>query len=212
MLVLILTKFNVPNNSKILYDLFSDYNREIVGYNNDEDIVKMFSAYQNDCILIIKANSIIVDKDQLFNLLNSNYDITYFNKNKDECEHQVKINNELRYSVNPNSTQCVLFNRRSMDYITQHYKGDNFKEYLNTLALHSKVVKLTSVVSSHNVVEFDINLSESIDDLERLIQCDYPYKKNKMYNTNIKLLIFFIVFIVILVGVLYLLLTCKNCT
>ena len=211
MKVLILTDKSRPNNSEKIFNIFPSlkFSPEIIQYeieNETEIILELLKKYQ-ETIFIIKADSII-NENKIFQVLQeaeeNKIDILFLNKIKDECENQIKINQNLRFSVKPNSVQGVVFNKKAISHILEYYKKEeNFINYLNFIASNSKANNFKIAVSSQNIIEFDINLASSINDFEKLIQCDIPNNKNKIYSTGMRLFIFIIIIVVIFLIIVY---------
>lgn len=155
-------------------------------------------------IFILKDNMILVNNNfskLLTDVRDENYDVVWFNKVKDECEYHIKINDHLRKSRRPGSIQAVYINGKTLDFIKSK---DIMKEVDLIKLLNSLTLTRKTAVTANNYFMTDMNSVTSIKDFESFIECDYPYKKDKLYNSSYKAIIFLIFFLVIVLFSLYL--------
>ncbi len=200
------------DNSEELKKNLSEYNTEII---NEEGEFKLYIKRFTDSLSSKRENIMFLRGDSYINNLNDfddiitksiekNIDILYLNKNKDRCENHIRIDSEFRYSSNPNSLQCVMFNKKAMEYIIKNYNINyNFQDFLNNIAHTCEINNLKSVVSTRNIVEYDINLSRNLKDHEKIIQCDSSYNEVENFICNNVLLIVFLLLVLIVFLLVY---------
>lgn len=135
------------------------------------------------------------------------YDVLWLNKIRDECEYHYKIDDDLRKSRRPGSIQAVYI---SEDVVKLICKSDikNYDELV--IFLNSMTYVKNTAVTANNYFIMDMNAVTCIQDYEKFIECDYPYKKDKMYTTSYKVAVFLIFLLIIIIMTVYLVITFRS--
>lgn len=155
-----------------------------------------------DYIILIKNNMIPVKSDIIeiiYDCMDKNYDIVWFNKIRDDCRYFHKINNYLREAKTPNSCQTVLISQKACRKISKidYTSEKEFISILNSLVTSN----LKTAVTSNNLFYYDMNSVSSISDINKIIECDTDKNKEINYRSLVcSLMILFIALVFIIIG------------
>lgn len=163
-------------------------------------------------VLIVKDSSVSyldrnLIKERILTALDkaSHADLYYLCKWNDACHKFVDVDNseDLKYSLQPTSTQAIIYSSSSRDKVREALLETklNLSEYLNLQISQSK---LSAVIFSPNIIQYDINLARTKDDFLKLNECQQMVKvTNETSSTQIVWLIVFIILVVIVLWVCF---------
>lgn len=190
------------DNKRVNYSFIQELDvNEKIKVDNIKNL-KLQIAECNDYILLIKNNMIPVNLnilDIVNDCIDKNYDIVWLNKIRDDCRYFHKISDNLREARTPNSCQAILLSKRACERImkSDFISEKEFISLLNYLASSN----LKTAVTSNNLFYFDMNSVSSINDINKIIECDTDKNKEINYKSLVcSLLLLFLGLILVIIG------------
>lgn len=132
----------------------------------------------------------------------SRADLYYLCKWNDACDKHKDIedypDNTLKWSTKPTATQAIMYTKKSRNYIMDQLDTTKvtLSELLNS---HIEKKKLSAMVFTPNIIDYDINMAVSNSDYSKMNECDTAIatKSTETNNNQIILLIILIILIIV---------------